>query len=105
MAACEAVDDAARRVVTAARENDYSVNVIADHGNADKMRNPDGSPHTAHTTALVPHVVLKDGFDGPLEDGKLGDVAPTILALLGEEVPESMEGDVLVPTEAPAGAS
>jgi 2,3-bisphosphoglycerate-independent phosphoglycerate mutase len=105
VAACEAVDDAARRVVTAARENDYSVNVIADHGNADKMRNPDGSPHTAHTTALVPHVVLKDGFDGPLEDGKLGDVAPTILALLGEEVPESMEGDVLVPTEAPAGAS
>jgi 2,3-bisphosphoglycerate-independent phosphoglycerate mutase len=97
--ACEAVDEAARRVITAARDHGYSVNVIADHGNADKMRNPDGSPHTAHTTARVPHVVLKDGFDGPVADGKLGDVAPTILALLGEDVPEGMEGNVLVPTE------
>jgi 2,3-bisphosphoglycerate-independent phosphoglycerate mutase len=86
-------------VITAARDHGYSVNVIADHGNADKMRNPDGSPHTAHTTARVPHVVLKDGFDGPVADGKLGDVAPTILALLGEDVPEGMEGNVLVPTE------
>jgi 2,3-bisphosphoglycerate-independent phosphoglycerate mutase len=76
--------------------------VIADHGNADKLRNPDGSPHTAHTTALVPHIVLKDNFEGPVEDGKLGDVAPTILALLGEEIPASMDGDVLVPHEAPA---
>ena len=102
--ACEAVDVAARMVVSAARDSGYSVNVIADHGNADKLKNPDGSPHTAHTTALVPHVILKDGFDGPVEDGKLGDVAPTILALLGEEVPDSMEGNVLVPTEQFAGA-
>jgi 2,3-bisphosphoglycerate-independent phosphoglycerate mutase len=101
--ACEAVDAAARQVVTAARENGYSVNVIADHGNADKLRNPDGSPHTAHTTALVPHIVITDGFEGPVADGKLGDVAPTILALLDEEVPEGMEGDVLVSTEEPAG--
>jgi len=99
VAACEAVDAAARTVVTAARDNGYSVNVIADHGNADKMKNPDGSPHTAHTTAPVPHIVLKDGFDGPVEDGKLGDVAPTILALLDEDVPDTMDGDVLVPTE------
>jgi 2,3-bisphosphoglycerate-independent phosphoglycerate mutase len=99
VAACEAVDTAAQEVVTAARASGYSVNVIADHGNADKMRNPDGSPHTAHTTALVPHVVLADGFEGPVRDGKLGDVAPTILTLLGEEVPDSMEGRVLVPTE------
>ncbi len=97
--ACEAVDRCARRVVEAAREQSYSVSIIADHGNADKMKNPDGSPHTAHTTALVPHVILKDGFDGPVQDGKLGDVAPTILALLGEEVPDSMDGEVLVPTE------
>jgi len=103
VAACEAVDAAAQTVVTAARDNGYSVNVIADHGNADKMKNPDGSPHTAHTTALVPHVVLEDGFDGPVEDGKLGDVAPTIMALLGEEVPDAMDGSVLVPTEQPAG--
>jgi 2,3-bisphosphoglycerate-independent phosphoglycerate mutase len=102
--ACEAVDDAARRVVEAAQTHDYSVSVIADHGNADKLKNPDGSPHTAHTTALVPHIVLKDGFDGPVADGKLGDVAPTILALLDEEIPASMDGDVLVPQEAPAGS-
>jgi len=99
VAACEAVDTAARQVITTAREHGYSVSVIADHGNADRMRNPDGSPHTAHTTALVPHIILKDGFDGPIEDGKLGDVAPTILALLGEEVPETMEGDVLIASE------
>ena len=94
--ACEAVDAAARTVVEAARLQDYSVSVIADHGNADKLRNPDGSPHTAHTTALVPHIILKDGFDGPIDDGKLGDVAPTILALLDEEIPDAMDGDVLV---------
>ena len=98
VAACEAVDRCARQVVETARDRDYSVNIIADHGNADKMKNPDGSPHTAHTTALVPHIILKDGFDGPVQDGKLGDVAPTILALLGEEVPDMMDGDVLVPT-------
>jgi 2,3-bisphosphoglycerate-independent phosphoglycerate mutase len=96
VAACEAVDRAARQVVDAARANGYSVSIIADHGNADRMRNPDGSPHTAHTTVRVPHVILKDGFDGPVRDGKLGDVAPTILALLGEDAPKAMDGDVLV---------
>lgn len=100
--ACEAVDAAARKVIESVRERGDSVSVIADHGNADKMKNPDGSPHTAHTTARVPHIILKDGFEGPVEDGKLGDVAPTILTLLGEEVPDAMDGDVLVPSEVPA---
>jgi len=99
VAACEAVDRATRQVVEAARNHGYSVSVIADHGNADKMRNSDGSPHTAHTTALVPHIILKDGFKGPVRDGKLGDVAPTIFALLGEDVPDSMDGEVLVSLE------
>ena len=94
--AIEAVDAATKVVVEAALAHDYSVNLIADHGNADKMRNPDGSPHTAHTTALVPHLIIKDGFDGPIKDGKLGDIAPTILALLDEEIPEAMTGEVLV---------
>ncbi|MFO8099449.1 MAG: 2,3-bisphosphoglycerate-independent phosphoglycerate mutase [Salinibacter sp.] len=98
VAACEAVDAAAQTVVEAARAHGYSVSIIADHGNADKMRNPDGSPHTAHTTARVPHIILKDGFDGPVRDGKLGDVAPTLLALMDEDVPASMEGEVLVPS-------
>ncbi len=83
-------------VVEAALAHGYSVNIIADHGNADKMRNPDGSPHTAHTTALVPHLIIKDGFDGPIKDGELGDIAPTILALLDEEIPETMTGAVLI---------
>ncbi|WP_103028479.1 2,3-bisphosphoglycerate-independent phosphoglycerate mutase [Salinibacter altiplanensis] len=98
VAACEAVDRGARQVVEAARENGYSVSIIADHGNADKLKNPDGSPHTAHTTALVPHIILKDDFEGPVRDGKLGDVAPTILSLLGEDVPDAMDGEVLVPS-------
>ncbi len=97
--ACEVVDRSTRQVVEAARRHGYSVSVIADHGNADKLRNPDGSPHTAHTTALVPHILIKEGFDGPVQDGKLGDIAPTILALLEEEIPEAMDGEVLVPLE------
>ena len=59
-------------------------------------KNPDGTPHTAHTTVPVPHLVIKDGFDGPVKDGKLGDIAPTILALLGEEKPAEMTGEVLI---------
>ena len=102
VAACETVDGRAREVIEAAQENGYSVSVIADHGNADKMKNPDGSPHTAHTTALVPHIVLGEGVDGPVRDGKLGDIAPTILALLGEEIPEAMDGEVLVDEKTPA---
>ena len=94
--ACEAVDAAAQTVVNAARENGYSVSIIADHGNADKLRNPDGSPHTAHTLALVPHIILHDDVSGPVQDGKLGDVAPTILAMLGEDAPAAMNGEVLI---------
>ena len=96
VAAVEAVDAAARKVVDAALESGYSVEVIADHGNADRMMNVDGSPHTAHTTALVPHVIIHDGFEGPIRPGKLGDIAPTILTLLGMDVPADMTGNVLI---------
>ena len=93
--AVEAVDEAAH-VVEAARAANYSISIIADHGNADCMRNEDGSPHTAHTTALVPHLIIKDGFLGPIRSGKLGDVAPTILKLMGLPIPGTMTGSVLV---------
>lgn len=94
--AVEAVDAAAHTVVEAAMVHGYGITIIADHGNADKMRNPDGSPHTAHTTALVPHLIIKPGFEGPIKPGKLGDIAPTILALLGEAPPAEMTGTVLI---------
>ncbi|PAP78047.1 2,3-bisphosphoglycerate-independent phosphoglycerate mutase [Rubrivirga marina] len=94
--AVEAVDEAARVVIEAAREKGYSIEVIADHGNADRMRNPDGTPHTAHTTVPVPHHIEAPGFDGPVRPGKLGDVAPTILALMGLEAPDAMTGTPLV---------
>ena len=94
--AVEAVDAATRVVVDSARSNGYSVSIIADHGNADKMKNPDGSPHTAHTTNLVPHLIIKEGFKGSVKDGKLGDIAPTILTLLDSPIPEEMDGDVLI---------
>ena len=94
--AVEAVDACTKKVVEAAMSNGYGITIIADHGNADRMRNPDGSPHTAHTTALVPHLIIKEGFNGPIRPGKLGDIAPTILSMLNEEIPPEMTGEVLV---------
>ncbi|MBO6576717.1 MAG: 2,3-bisphosphoglycerate-independent phosphoglycerate mutase [Rhodothermales bacterium] len=94
--AVEAVDAGTRVVVEAALANGYGVSIIADHGNADRMQNPDGSPHTAHTTVPVPHLIIKPGVTGPIRHGKLGDVAPTILALLGEDQPAEMTGEVLI---------
>lgn len=94
--AVEAVDSAAKVVIESALTNGYSINVIADHGNADRMQNPDGTVHTAHTTVPVPHIVIRDGFDGPVHHGKLGDVAPTILRLIGIEQPEEMGGEPLI---------
>ena len=94
--ACETVDACAEAVVTKALENDYSTIIIADHGNSDCMSNPDGSPNTAHTTSLVPCILVDKEYDGELKNGKLGDIAPTILSLIGIDRPEEMTGDVLV---------
>ena len=96
VAAVEAADAGARVVVEAALEMGYSVEILADHGNADQMRNPDGSPNTAHSTALVPHLVIADGVAGPVRHGVLGDIAPTILALMGLPQPAAMTGRPLV---------
>jgi 2,3-bisphosphoglycerate-independent phosphoglycerate mutase len=96
MKACEAVDSCAKDGIEAALANDYTVIVIADHGNSDMMINPDGSPNTAHTTNLVP-VILVDKKDKiNIKSGKLGDLAPTILKLMGVKIPKEMTGDVLI---------
>lgn len=87
--ACEAVDKCVEKVVTAALANDYTTLIIADHGNCETMINPDGSPNTAHTTNPVP-IILVDKELKQIHDGVLGDLAPTILELMGIEKPEVM---------------
>lgn len=94
--ACETVDQCAQAVVENALKNGYSTIIIADHGNSDIMINPDGSPHTAHTTNLVPCILVDKDFKGVLKDGKLGDLAPTILSLMGIEIPAEMTGENLI---------
>lgn len=94
--AVETVDACNQAVTEAARKNGYSSIIIADHGNADIMVNEDGTPNTAHTTNLVPCILVDDNYKGKLKDGKLGDLAPTILTLLGLKIPPQMNGNVLV---------
>jgi 2,3-bisphosphoglycerate-independent phosphoglycerate mutase len=93
--ACETVDECAKDVITAGLENDYSTIVIADHGNCDTMINPDGSPNTAHTTNPVP-LILVDKDIKEIKDGVLGDIAPTILKMIGISQPELMTQKPLV---------
>ena len=87
--ACEAVDKCVELVITAALKNNYTTIVIADHGNCETMINPDGSPNTAHTTNPVP-IILVDNDLKTIHDGVLGDIAPTILELMGVAKPEVM---------------
>lgn len=94
--ACETVDECTKDVVTTALENDYSAIIIADHGNSDLMINEDGSPNTAHTTNLVPCILASNNFKGNLQDGRLADIAPTILKLMGLQKPDLMTGECLI---------
>ncbi len=96
VSACETVDKFAKEVITTALENGYVTIIIADHGNSDKMINKDGTPNTAHTTNLVPCILVDDQFTGEIADGKLGDLAPTILTLMGIDIPDEMDGNVLI---------
>ena len=93
--ACEAVDVCAKDVIETGLANGYSTILIADHGNCETMINPDGSPHTAHTTNPVP-VILIDKEMKEIKDGVLGDVAPTILKMIGVEQPAAMTCKPLV---------
>jgi 2,3-bisphosphoglycerate-independent phosphoglycerate mutase len=93
--ACEVVDSCAKSVITAGLENGYTTLVIADHGNCETMINPDGSPNTAHTTNPVP-LILVDNELKSIKDGVLGDIAPTILKLMGVPQPALMTRNPLV---------
>jgi 2,3-bisphosphoglycerate-independent phosphoglycerate mutase len=94
--AVEAIDLCMSRLIPVARKQGYEIVVIADHGNSDCMINPDGSPHTAHTLAPVPVLVIRQGAKTPPQSGILADVAPTLLALMGLEKPQEMTGTSLV---------
>ncbi|QCK13429.1 2,3-bisphosphoglycerate-independent phosphoglycerate mutase [Mangrovivirga cuniculi] len=93
--ACETVDQCAKEVAEAGLDHGYDSIIIADHGNSDYMINEDGSPNTAHTTNLVPSIHVSKS-PVKMKDGKLGDLAPTILTLMDLNIPEEMTGDVLL---------
>ena len=93
--ACEVVDSCTQKVVETALKHQYACLIIADHGNCETMVNPDGTPNTAHTTNPVP-VILVDQEHKPIEDGILGDIAPTILKLMGLQQPAAMTQKPLI---------
>ena len=93
--AVKTVDECAGRVIKAARENGFDVLIIADHGNADKALNDDGSPNTAHSLNPVPCILVSDDYKS-IKEGILADVAPTLLTIMGVPIPPDMTGKVLV---------
>jgi len=94
--AVETVDKCVEKVVTAALAQDYTIFLTADHGNADYMINEDGTPNTQHSLNLVPLFVIDKEWHGTVKPGKLGDLAPSILHVMGLTIPKEMTGDVLV---------
>jgi len=94
--AVETVDSNVEKLVRAALENGYTVFLTADHGNADYMLNEDGSPNTAHSLNLVPFFIIDKEWNGKVRPGKLGDLAPTILTMMGLPIPGEMTGEVLI---------
>jgi 2,3-bisphosphoglycerate-independent phosphoglycerate mutase len=95
--AVETVDACVQQVVSTALENGYTIFLTADHGNADYLKNEDGSPNTAHTLNPVPLFIIDKEWRGQVKAGKLGDIAPTILHFMGIPIPAEMTGEVLVP--------
>ncbi len=93
--AVETVDNCTKQVVEAGLKNDYAFIIIADHGNADLALNSDGTPNTAHSTNMVPCFALNTGFNN-IKNGKLGDIAPTTLHIMGVEIPTEMTGNILI---------
>lgn len=93
--ACETVDSCAKSIIEVALENNYTTIVLADHGNSETMRNPDGSANTAHTTNPVP-IIIVDPEIKSVRNGVLGNIAPTVLKLMGVQKPAVMDLDSLV---------
>jgi 2,3-bisphosphoglycerate-independent phosphoglycerate mutase len=94
--AVETVDACVNKVVTTGLENGYTIFLTADHGNSDYLVNEDGSPNTAHTLNLVPFFIIDKNWRGSLHAGKLGDIAPTILLMMGIDRPHEMTGEILI---------
>ena len=93
--ACQVVDECVKQIVEVASKKGYTTLLIADHGNCEQMLNPDGTPHTAHTTNPVPMILIDEEIQS-LHDGILADIAPTILELMGLAQPEEMTGSSLL---------
>jgi 2,3-bisphosphoglycerate-independent phosphoglycerate mutase len=96
MKAAETVDNCLSRIVPLALEKGYACLIIADHGNSDFMVNEDGTPNTAHTKNPVPCILASNDPPASIRDGRLADVAPTLLYLLGLSKPAEMTGENLV---------
>jgi 2,3-bisphosphoglycerate-independent phosphoglycerate mutase len=94
--AVETVDACAEKVVNTGLENGYSTILLADHGNVDCMINEDGSPNTAHSTQPVPWFFINNEIKPDLKNGKLADIAPTILNYMGVSIPKEMDGNILL---------
>lgn len=93
--AVETIDQQLKKVTETATDHNYKMLIIADHGNADCMINDDGSPHTAHTSAKVPAIIIGESRAKTLQDGILADVAPTLLKMMNIAQPEEMTGSAL----------
>jgi 2,3-bisphosphoglycerate-independent phosphoglycerate mutase len=94
--AVHAIDNCVKEVVETAKANDYETIIIADHGNADHALNEDGTPNTAHSLNPVPFIYVTDNNSATVKDGRLADVAPSILHILGMEQPADMTGENLI---------
>lgn len=94
--AVETVDSCVEKIVTEALKQDYTIFLTADHGNSDYMINEDGTPNTAHTLNPVPLFVISNDTIGQVKNGKLGDLAPTVLHRMGIAIPNEMTGNVLI---------
>ena len=94
--AVETVDTCVSKVVPAALAQDYTIFILADHGNADYEINEDGTPNTAHTLNLVPFFIIDKEWKGAVSPGKLGDIAPTILKMMNLPIPAEMTGNILI---------